>query len=229
VSVNDALRAPLPLPSPGDAHLTIQVGLKPPPGAVAFDENDDPDTRAKKWQDLEGRWGVVLSVEATVNNLRQTLEGLQGELQNALQKSLTVEEKVHARNMDVAHWNKEKSRAHFALPKVREFIHRATWALSTPERKALAAYFKEEDEKPDMALGEMNRLADQVESLLKDRQVLFANGTKVFQECKSISADIQSALRTLHSNAAANKERKRRATAAKSKFFKDVRKWSGAD
>ena len=130
--------------------------------------------------------------------------------------------------MDVAQWTKEKSRAHFALPKVREFIHRATWALDTPERKALAEFFKN-DIPPDIPLPQMNKLADQVERLLKDRQVLFAHGTKVYQESKSIAADIQTALRTLHSNADRNAQRKRRAASPKSKFFKDVRHLSGLE
>jgi hypothetical protein len=59
----------------------------------------------------------------------------------------------------------------------------------------------------------------ELESLLKDRQVLSALGVSVYQECKTISADIQGALRTLRGNAAANKTKKRGATVARGKFF----------
>jgi hypothetical protein len=69
---------------------------------------------------------------------------------------------------------------------------------------------------------------DQLDSLLKDRQVLSAQGVKVYQECNTISAGIQGALRTLQSNAGANAQKKRRETAANGKFFKDVRRWTGA-
>jgi len=42
----------------------------------------------------------------------------------------------------VAQWSKAKDRVHHALPKVREFIHRATWALGSPERKKLEELYK---------------------------------------------------------------------------------------
>ena len=64
----------------------------------------------------------------------------------------------------------------------------------------------------------MDKVAEQLENLLKDRQVLSAHGVSVYQECKSISAEIQGALRTLQSNAAANATRKRGATDARGKF-----------
>jgi hypothetical protein len=52
---------------------------------------------------------------------------------------------------------------------------------------------------------------EQLESLLKDRQVLSALGTSVYQECKGVSAELQGTLRTLQGNAAANATRKRAA------------------
>jgi uncharacterized protein YoxC len=219
------LRRPLPAPPQDVTHLNIHVSLKPPPQVVAPKESCEPQ---RKWQDLEARWQVVLGVEVAIKALRQTMESLQAELQTSMQQSLALEEKRHALNRDVAQWNQEKSRAHFAVPKVREFIHRATWALDTPERKALAKFFQD-DLPPDIPFSQINEVADQVERLLKDRQVLSANGTKVHQESKSIAADIQAALRALRSNAAANAERKRRAASPKSKFFKDARRLSGLD
>ena len=55
----------------------------------------------------------------------------------------------------------------------------------------------------------MDKVLEQLENLLKDRQVLSAHGVTVYQECKSISADVQGALRTLQSNAAANAHKKK--------------------
>src|SRR5205085_3999080 len=104
-------------------------------------------------------------------------------------KTLMTEVKVDALHSDVARWNKAKSRAHFALPKSREFIHRATWVMGNPERKRLGEVFKD-DAGPEVPLAELERIPDQLESLLKERQVLSAHGTTVYQECKGISADI---------------------------------------
>ncbi len=145
------------------------------------------------------------------------MEGLQAEMETSSKKTLTTEEKVNALNADVAQWNKAKSRVHYALPKAREFIHRATWAMGTPERKKLEELFKN-DIRPDIPFPEMDKLPEQLENLLKDRQVLSAHGVTVYQECKSISAELQGALRTLQSNAAANAQRKRREFGKKGKF-----------
>ena len=133
-------------------------------------------------------------------------------------KTLTGEEKVHALNADVAQWNKAKSRVLFALPKAREFIHRSTWATGTPERKKLEELFKNHI-RPRIAFPEMNQVVEELESLLKSRQVLSAQGVSVYQECKSISAELQGALRTLQGNAAANATRKRGQTGARGRSF----------
>ena len=65
----------------------------------------------------------------------------------------------------------------------------------------------------------MDQLPEQLESLLKDRQVLSAHGVTVMQECKSISADVQGALKTLQSSATVNAHKKRREAGAKGKYF----------
>jgi len=65
----------------------------------------------------------------------------------------------------------------------------------------------------------MDQVVGQLESLLKDRQVLSAHCVSVYQECKSISAELQGTLRTLQSNAAANATKKRGATGARGKSF----------
>jgi hypothetical protein len=181
-----------------------------------------------KWQDLEARWTAILGLEAAIDTLRLTVESLQTEMQTSLKQTLTTEEKVHALNADLTQWNKAKSRVHYALPKVREFIHRATWAMGTPERKNLEEPFKDHVQ-PDLPSPQMDKLSEQLEFLLKDRQVLFAHGTSVYQECKNISADVQGALRTLRSNAARNADKNRRAAGPKGKFFKDIRRWTGVE
>jgi hypothetical protein len=219
------LGCPLPPPSEGVTHLSINVRLKRPPQVVAPTESGEPEIPSPQWQDLEARWNSIVGLEARIETLRLGLEGLQVELQDAWKKTLTPEEKLHALKADVAQWNKAKSRIHYALPKMKEFVHRATWAVGTPERKELGELFKDPIG-PDTPLPEPGRVPGQLESLLKDRQVLAAQGTTVYQECRSISADVQGALRTLQIHAAANERRKRDATRAGGKFFKEVRRWS---
>jgi hypothetical protein len=214
---NPELRQPLPPPAPDGAHVDIHVSLKPPP-TVAPHETCEPEIPAEKWQDLEARWKAIMGLEAAIDHSRQRMEGLRAEMETSLRKTLTADEKVHALNADVAQWSKAKNRVHYALPKVKEFIHRATWALGTPERKKLGELFKSYIEL-HIPFPEMDKVPEQLESLLKDRQVLSANGVTVYQECKSISTDIQGALRTVQSNALANAQKKRGAARAKGKFI----------
>ena len=233
------LSHPLPPPSPDDAYLDIYVSLRPPvakpgselsnsPQVDSPDECSEPGIPSVKWQDLETRWRAIGGVEATIDHLRLTMESMLAQMETTSKTALTTEEKLHALKADLAHWSKAKNRVPFAVPKVREFIHRATWVMGTPERKKLEELFKNET-RPDIPLPGMIKLADQLENLLKDRQILHAQGITVHQECKTISTDIQVALRTLQSNAAANADRKRRAARAKGKFFKDIRRWTGAE
>jgi hypothetical protein len=212
------LRHPLSPPPQDVPHLTIHVSLKPPTQAAAPEESGEPEIPLAKWQDLEARWNAILGLEATVDTLRLRMEGLRTEMEAASRKTLTADEKVHALNADVAQWNKAKSRVHYALPKVREFIHRATWAMALPERKKFEELFKNHIQ-PQIPFPEMDKVPEQLEYLLKDRQVLSAQGVAVCQECQSISADIQGALRTLQSNAAANARKKMGEARAKGKFY----------
>jgi hypothetical protein len=229
---NPDLRHLLPPPPQDIPHLNIYVSLKLPPQpltvpsppprgrgqgegvAVASSECVEPENSETKWQELEARWKAILGVEAAAETLRLRLEGLRAEMEASWKKTLTADEKVHALNADVAQWNKAKSRVHYALPKMREFIHRVTWALSAPERKKLEELYKNHI-RPHIPLPQMEKLPVELEHLLKDRQVLSAQGVAVYQECTSISADIQGALRTLQMNAAANARKKRSATQAK--------------
>jgi hypothetical protein len=212
------LSRPLAPPAPDLAYLTLNVRLRPTedaaPGAGA--ENDIPEAR---WQDLEARWNAILGLEASIDTLRISMESLRNELESSSRRGLTPDEKVHAFNADVAQWSKAKNRIVYALPKLREFIHRSTWAVGTPERKKLEEVVKNHI-RPRVPLPEMDRLVEQLESLLKDRQVLSAQGVAVQQECKSILGDVQGTLRTLQGNAAANAARKRGAANERSNKFR---------
>ncbi len=125
---------------------------------------------------------------------------------------------MNALAADMAQWNKAKSRAHYALPKANEFIHRATWADGTPERKRLGEIFKN-PVASQTSLPPAREVMEELEMLRKDRQVLAGKGAAVLQECKAIAADIQAALRRLQSNAAARASEKKGGMVPKSKSF----------
>lgn len=214
---NPELRHPLPPPQQEVAHLDLFVSLKQPRQVVDRNEGCEPEIALAKWQDLEARWNAILGLEAMIETSRLRMEGLRAELEASSKARLNTEEKVHALNADVVQWEKAKSRAHYALPKAAEFIHRATWALGTPERKTLGEFFKNHLESP-VPIPQMDQVSDQLVHLLKDRQALSGQGAAVCQECQSISVGIQGALRTLQSNAAANANRKKDASRARRKF-----------
>lgn len=209
---------PLPPPPEDVPYLTLAICVKPPPEAVGREESDQPEVPEAKWQDLEARWNAILGLEASIDTLRISMESLRSEMEASSRRTLTADEKVHALNADVAQWNKAKNRIVYAVPKVREFIHRSTWATGTPERKSLEELFKTHV-RPRTPFPGMDRVVEQLECLLKDRQVLSAHGVSVYQECRSIVGDVQGTLRTLQSNAASNATRKRGAAAAKGKYF----------
>jgi uncharacterized protein YoxC len=181
-------------------------------------DSSEQELRPEKWQALEAVWKTILGLEASIDTARLGMDGLRAEMEAAFKKALTVEEKLHALQADVAQWNKAKSRIHFAVPKVREFIHRATWALAIPERKRLEEIVRHHIE-PRVPLPEVDKVREQLEHLQKDRQVLFAHGNAVYQECRGILADVQRALSTLQRNAADNARRKRDAKRQKGKYF----------
>jgi hypothetical protein len=212
------LTNPLPQPPDDVPHLELHVRLKPPSQAMTSEVSDEPEVATAEWHDLEARWKAVLVLEASVDVLRKNMEGLRAELEAAMRRMLPADEKVHALAADIAQWTKAKSRAHYALPKASEFIHRATWALSTPERKRLGELFKNSIGS-QTSLPRADEVLQELENLRKDRQVLSAQGTTVYQECKMISADVQRALRQLQSNAAVRASQKKGGTGAKGKSF----------
>jgi hypothetical protein len=211
------LRNHLPQPPPDVPHLEIYVRLKPPQ-MVTGNESSRPEAASAKCQELEARWKAILGLEATVDTLRINMEGLRAEMEASLKRTLTADEKLHALAADVTQWNKAKSRIHYALPKARDFIQRATWAMSTPERKRLGEVFKDAEE-THAPLSETDQVLHELEALRKDRQVLSGQGVTVYQECKGVSAEVQGALSRLQGNAAARAAKKKGAAAAKRKPF----------
>jgi hypothetical protein len=213
---NPEFRHPIAPPPQDTAHLNIHVTLKAPQ-AVAPADHAEPEVPLEKLQDLEARWNAVLSLEAAIDQLRLRVESAQAEMESAAQRNLTMDEKVHALNADVHQWNKAKSRARFAVPKAKEFVHRATWAIGTPERKKLGELFKD-GLRPDIPVPNIDKLPEELAKMVKHHQVLSAQGGTVFQECKAITAEIQAALRTLLSNSATNAKKSRVATHKKGKY-----------
>jgi chromosome segregation ATPase len=178
----------------------------------------EPEIPLEQWQALEALWKAILVLEASIDSARLNMGGLQSEMENAFRKSLTAEDKLHALQADISQWNQAKSRVHYALPKVREFIHRATWAVAAPERKRLEELVKDHIE-PRVPHSEIDHIRQLMEHLQKDRQVMFATGNAVFQECRAITAEIQRAVSTLQRNAADNARRKRDTKRQKGKHF----------
>jgi hypothetical protein len=211
---NPELGQPLPPPAPDVTHLNVSVSLKPPPQAAAPSEGGEPEVPEETWQHLEARWKSILELEASMDTLRLSMEGLRAEMEAASRRTLTPDERVHALNADVAQWNKAKTRVHYVLPRAKEFIHRSTWAAGTPERKKLEEFYKSHI-RPRVSFPEVDKVVEELDHLLKDRQVLSAHGVAVYQECKGVAAEVQGTLRTLQGNAAANAAKKKGQTAAR--------------
>ncbi len=208
--------SPLPQPPHGVTHLEVHVRLKPPPQAVARADGGEPGFSSAQWQELEAQWKAILGLEAAVDTMRKNMEGVRAELEASVRRMLTAEEKLNALAADVAQWNKAKSRVHYALPRVNDFIHRATWAAGAPERKRLAELFKDPVE-AQASLPPAEKVLQELEALRKERQVLSAQGVAVYQDCKSVTAEIQGALGRLQSNAAVRASKKKGGTGAKGK------------
>jgi hypothetical protein len=196
---------------------SVTSSLSPDPCPLTPDAGG-PEISAAQWQDLEALWKGILGLEATVDALRASMESLLNEMESSLRRSLTIEEKSYALRADVTQWERAKTRLQFALPKMRDFIHRAVWALGAPERKRLDEVHKDHIQ-PHVPVPQMNQLLKQLEDLRKDRQILSELGRTVHQECKGISANVQGALRTLQNNAV-NAQRKKSGGGSKGRFLK---------
>jgi plasmid stabilization system protein ParE len=212
------LTGPLPQPPSDAAHLEIRVRLKPPTRTDAHKETAEPAAANPEWDDLVAVWKAILVIESSVEATRKSVEGVRAEVESAARRSLTGDEKVYAVSSDVANWTRAKNRAHFVLPKANDFIHRATWAASAAERKKIAEVFENPAGAPG-ALPPTDQLLRDLESLRKSRQVLSAQGTAVYQECRAIVSEVQGALRQLQSNAATRASQKKGATGRRGKSF----------
>ena len=186
--------------------------------AIGGNPGNPQEVSPETWQILQARWKSILALEASIEVLRMSMEGLRAQMDTGFKHPLTVEEKVNALQSDMAQWNKAKNRVHYALPKVREFIHRATWAQGVPERKQLDEIVKNNID-PQIPFPELDKVPEQMDFLLKERQILSAQGNAVFQDCKSIAADIQRTLRTLQTNAASRARKKMDSTRTKGKYL----------
>jgi hypothetical protein len=215
---NSGVTHTLPPPAPGATYLTVYVHMKPQAPPAVLDESADGDVPPEKWQALEATWRAILGLEATIDALRLGMGGLGSEMETAFKRSMTVEEKVNALQSDIAQWNKGKSRVHYALPKLREFIHRATWASAAPERKRLEELIQQYIE-PRIEFAELDVTREQLGHLQKDRQVLLAQGNAVNQECRGILAEIQRAFSTLQRNAAERARKQKDARRTKGKYL----------
>ena len=111
-------------------------------------------------------------------------------------------------------WSKAKSRIRYAVPKIREFIHRATWAASAAERKQVEEYIVDHV-RPRIPFPQLDRVVMLFDSLLKNRQVLSAHGVQVAQEGRGILSEVEGSLRTLLRNSASNMANKKSITGRK--------------
>lgn len=167
-----------------------------------------PDIPLEQWQALDGLWKNILGLEANIDGARIGMGGLRSEMESAFKKTLGLEEKLHASQADVQAWNQAKNRIHYALPKAKEFVHRATWALTVPERKRLEEVVRTHVE-PRIPFPDVDKVREEMEHLQKARQVLFAQGNSVKQECRGLLNEVQRALSTLQRNAANNARKKK--------------------
>jgi hypothetical protein len=181
-------------------------------------QGTEQEIATAKWQELEARWRAVLAREATMDALRMSMESLASEMEAAYRKPLTMEEKTYALRSDIAAWEQAKNRVHLAVPKMKDFIRRAIWALGAPERKRLEERYTEHIQ-PQIAFPNPDEVLKQLEDLRKDRQVLCSVGKTVYQESRTVCTGVQSALRTLQSNT----HRKKSSASSKGNFFKKSR------
>jgi hypothetical protein len=200
VDFSHDVSAPLPPPSDDRGHLLIHVRLKSTDVAESRDERE----RQERLQDLEVRWKVLVGLESTIESMRLRMEGTRAEMEATAKRPLAAEEKLHALQADVVQLNREKNRIHYALPKAKEFIHRATWMLGAPDRKQLEESYTKFIESPAT-----NPEPRHLEIMIKERNLFITQGNTVLQECRSVIAGVQAAIRTLQTNAMAQARKKK--------------------
>lgn len=216
---NTELGQPLPPPPDVDSYLDLVVSLKPTPEhTIAPEELEFPEIPEAKWQYLESRWNAILVVEGSVDAQRLSAETLRLQMEGSASQSLALEEKVNALSSDLVQWNKAKSRIRYAVPKLREFIHRATWAAGAAERKLVEDYFINHV-RSRIPILQLDEVVNRFDALLKSRQVLAAQGVLVSQECRSILSEVNGAYRTLQRNAASKAAAKKSINGKTGKYY----------
>ena len=207
----------LPPPPKHVAHQDIYVRIKQPTEAVAPEASGGPEISVVKWQDFDTCWKAILGLEAAMETVRIGMEGLLTEMESLWKKPLTIEEKGHAPRAEVAQWDRAKKRVHNAVPKLKDAIHRTTWAVGSPERKRLEQVYNDHIQ-PHISYPQIDEVLKQLQELRKDRQILSAHVKTVYQECKAIAAELQGAMRTLQSNVA-HARNKKGASGSKGRHF----------
>jgi hypothetical protein len=168
----------------------------------------EPDVSLDQWQALEALWRSILGLEANIESARLSANAVRGDMEAAFRQSLAVEEKLHASQADVSQWTQAKNRIHYSLPKVREFVHRATWALASVERKRLEEIVKTHVE-PRVPLPDADKVREEMEHLQKARQVLLGQGNSVQAEGRGLVAETNRILGNLRRTAADNARKKK--------------------
>lgn len=217
------LKSPLTA-APETPQLTTES--QPPLAAAASEAASEAEISDAQWIDYETRWKAILGLEAAIDTQRISMESLVVQMENSFKKQLSIEDKLHALRGDISNWTKAKSRIHTALPKMRDFIHRSVWAAGAPEWRKMETIFKENIE-PRIPFASTFDIVSELELLQKARHILQSYGKTVYQESRAIATECENTLRTLQSNALANAKQKKSANSG-GKFFKDVRKVTGA-
>jgi hypothetical protein len=142
--------------------------------------------RPAKWRELEARWRAILGLEANIEALRIRLKGFWEEMEATFKSALPVCERRHASGVALSQWTKAKSRVQDALPKAKDFVQRATWVRSTPERRRLGELFKNADG-VILPASSLDQTLNELERMRGGLQHLLACGWAVSSECKSVA------------------------------------------
>ena len=70
--------------------------------AAADNKGAEPGVLLEQWQALDAIWKAILGMEVSIDSLRLNMDSLRAEMEAAFKKPLSVEEKVHALQADVA-------------------------------------------------------------------------------------------------------------------------------
>ena len=228
---NPELGYPLPPPPPDVTHLEIYVRLKPPSQAVARNESGEDEAPSAKWDSLEARWKAILGLEATMDSFRISMESLLAEMEASLKKTLTMEEKLHAPRPRT--WRSgARPKTAFIMPCRRceslSIVPTGRWAPPKGNgwRNSTRTTFN-----LILPFSQMDNVMEQLEYLQKDRRTPtirarrdgLSSNAKFRRECPGGLED------TAEPGRCECPRKRKGATGPKGKFFKSIRRWSGAD